>query len=171
MMKRLPGWYLWNAGAPMAALGVLVCCVLLMLPTATALSERAQVCVVLLLAIVWVKFEVTETVPRVRQLTFFDQYTLSCFLFMFMTVVQSAAISRTRGDGHQEEECGEWRGSTACDKLHQVSTVAILAGWAGYHIYLAVGIMRRLRWIREWEATSLDKSTEGGGPVAAAMPT
>jgi hypothetical protein len=145
-----------------------------MLPTATALSERAQICVVLLLAIVWVKFEVTETVPRVRQLTFFDQYTLACFLFMLMTVVQSAAISRVRGDGGGQaegEECGQWRGDSACDKLHQVSTVAILGGWAAYHAYLAVSITGRCRWIREWEATSLDKRAVGSrGTPAAGLP-
>ena len=142
MVRRYYSWYIWNVGVYMMAL-FSMSMAMYMMPI-SALGDRAESSVALILAIIATKFVVADHIPRCRYVTFFDSYVLACFAFNTFAGAESIVVYKI-GLTHPE----------LADTINDMCSFIIPTLYLLFHLYLYCRFKQHFRLHDIWMMQSM----------------
>ena len=92
-VKRHYGFYLWKVFLPLLLMVFLSWSVFWVDPF--DLSNQVQIAVTTILTVIAFAFAISATMPRVPYITFIDAFFLTCYVFVFIAVVELMTVHTT----------------------------------------------------------------------------
>ncbi len=89
-VKRKYSFYIWKVFLPLLLMVFLSWAVFWVDPT--DLSNQVQIAVTTILTVIAFAFAISATMPRVSYLTFIDAFFLTCYVFVFLAIVELMAV-------------------------------------------------------------------------------
>ena len=92
-VKRHYGFYVWKVFLPLLLMVFLSWAVFWVDPF--DLSNQVQIAVTTILTVIAFAFAISATMPRVPYITFIDAFFLTCYVFVFIAVVELMTVHTT----------------------------------------------------------------------------
>ncbi len=89
-VKRRSHFYLWKVFLPLLLMVILSWSVFWI--EARDLSNQVQIAVTTILTVIAFAFAISATMPRVPYLTYIDAFFLTCYVFVFISIVELMAV-------------------------------------------------------------------------------
>ena len=89
-VKRRYGFYIWKVIVPLLLMVFLSWAVFWVDPD--DLSNQVQIAVTTILTVIAFAFAISATMPRVPYITFIDAFFLTCYIFVFIAVVELMTV-------------------------------------------------------------------------------
>ena len=161
MVRRHYEWYLYNVLGFLFALELMSFGVYAM-PYAgdEAVGGRSGSVMALVVALIGMRFVVTDGIPRVRYATFFDEYAIFSFALIIMSGIESLFMfSFSKGETPTFS-------METCDLINLVTAMVIFIIFTAYHVASLARIKRTRREMETWKRQRIAVEVGSGGGVA-----
>lgn len=125
-VQRRYSFYLWKVFLPLLLMVFLSWAVFWVDPT--DLSNQVQIAVTTILTVIAFAFAISATMPRVSYLTFIDAFFLTCYVFVFLAIVELMTVYAA----HRR------RGPDMGRKIRRVSRWLVPAAFAAVNLAIAL---------------------------------
>ncbi len=125
-VKRKYSFYLWKVFLPLLLMVFLSWAVFWVDPT--DLSNQVQIAVTTILTVIAFAFAISATMPRVSYLTFIDAFFLTCYVFVFLAIVELMTVYAA----HRH------RGPDAGLRIRRISRWLVPAAFVAVNISIAM---------------------------------
>jgi hypothetical protein len=128
-VKRRYGFYIWKVFVPLVLMVFLSWAVFWVDPV--DLSNMVQIAVTTILTVIAFAFAISATMPRVPYITLIDAFFLTCYIFVFISVVELMTVHTAHNR----------RGPDVGKRIRRISRWLVPAAYALTLVFLAVDFL------------------------------